>query len=49
MVAGAGCVGGGAALVAVITELWQLYLVYLLMAVGAATMHVGAISTVIGL
>jgi predicted MFS family arabinose efflux permease len=37
------------ALMALITELWQLYAVYLLMAVGAATMHVGAISTVVGL
>ena len=32
-----------------INALWQLYPVYLLMAVGAATMHVGAISTVVGL
>lgn len=36
-------------LLAFINALWQLYLVYLLMAVGAATMHVGAISTVVGL
>ena len=28
---------------------WQLYLAYMLMAVGAATMHVGAISNVVGL
>src|SRR6185436_17895258 len=38
-----------AALVVFINALWQLYPVYLLMAVGAATMHVGAISTVVGL
>ena len=37
------------ALLAVITAPWQLYLVYMLMAVGAATMHVGAISNVVGL
>ena len=37
------------ALLAVITALWQLYLAYLMMAVGAATMHVGAISNVVGL
>ena len=49
MLTGACCFGGAVALFAVITELWQLYLVYLLMAVGAATMHVGAISTVVGL
>src|SRR4029077_1038891 len=32
-----------------INALWQLYPVYLLMACGAATMHVGAISNVVGL
>ena len=46
---GACCFGSAVALLAFITALWQLYLVYLLMAVGAATMHVGAISTVVGL
>ena len=48
MLTGACCFGGAVALFAVITELWQLYLVYLLMAVGAASMHVGAISMVVG-
>src|SRR4051794_28736740 len=43
------CFGGGVALLPFINALWQLYLVYLVMAVGAATMHVGAISTVVGL
>ena len=33
----------------VIDALWQLYPVYLLMAIGAATMHVGAITNVVGL
>ena len=49
MLTGACCFGSAVALLAVIDALWQLYLVYLLMAVGAATMHVGAISTVVGL
>jgi MFS family permease len=49
MLTGACCFGTAVALLAVINALWQLYLVYLLMAVGAATMHVGAISTVVGL
>jgi len=46
---GACCFGAAVALLAVIAELWQLYLVYLLMAVGAASMHVGSISNVVGL
>jgi MFS family permease len=49
MLTGAFCFGSAVALLAVIDALWQLYLVYMLMAVGAATMHVGAISTVVGL
>jgi cyanate permease len=49
MLIGACCFGGAVMSLAFITALWQLYLVYLLMAVGAATMHVGAISTVVGL
>jgi MFS family permease len=49
LLAGACCFLGALVLLAAIGALWQLYLVYLLMAVGAATMHVGAISTVVGL
>src|ERR1051325_3722374 len=49
MLIGACCFGTAVALLAVIAELWQLYLVYLLMAVGAASMHVGAITNVVGL
>ncbi len=49
MLAGAACFGTSVALLAVITELWQLYAAYLIMAVGAASMHVGSISNVIGL
>ena len=49
MLTGACCFVVAVALLACVTELWQLYLVYLLMAVGTATMHVGAISTVVGL
>jgi MFS family permease len=46
---GASCFIAAVALLAVIESLWQLYAVYLLMAVGAATMHVGSISNVLGL
>ena len=49
MFAGTCCFAGAIMLLAFITQLWQLYLVYLLMAVGAASMHVGAISNVVGL
>jgi len=49
MLIGACCFGIAVALLAVIAELWQLYLAYLLMAVGAASMHVGAITNVVGL
>jgi MFS family permease len=49
MLIGACCFGSAVALLAVITELWQLYLAYMLMAVGAAPMHVGAITNVVGL
>jgi MFS family permease len=49
MLIGACCFGLAVALLAVIAELWQLYLAYLLMAVGAASMHVGAITNVVGL
>jgi len=49
MLTGACCFGSAVALLAFIAELWQLYLVYLLMAVGAASMHVGAITNVVGL
>jgi MFS family permease len=49
MLLGACSFGGGVALLGVIDALWQFYLAYVLMAVGAATMHVGAISNVVGL
>jgi MFS family permease len=49
MLIGACCFGTAVAMLAVIVELWQLYLAYLLMAVGAASMHVGAITNVVGL
>jgi MFS family permease len=49
MLIGTCCFVCAIALLACINALWQLYPVYLLMAVGAATMHVGAISTVVGL
>jgi MFS family permease len=46
---GACSFGSAVALLGVIDALWQLYLTYMLMAVGAASMHVGAISNVVGL
>lgn len=49
MLSGACCFIGAVALLAFITELWQLYAIYLLMSFGAASMHVGAISNVVGL
>lgn len=49
MLIGANCFGVAVALLAVIAELWQLYVAYLIMAVGAASMHVGSISNTIGL
>lgn len=49
MLFGGCCFGIAVALLAVIAELWQLYVAYLIMAIGAASMHVGSISNVIGL
>jgi MFS family permease len=49
MFIGACCFSSAVALLACIDALWQLYALYTLMAVGAATMHVGAISNVVGL
>jgi MFS family permease len=49
MFGGACCFGGAVVLLAVINAPWQLFPVYALMAAGAATMHVGAISNVVGL
>jgi MFS family permease len=49
MLIGGTCFAVAVALIAVITELWQLYVAYLIMSVGAATMHVGSISNVVGL
>src|SRR5215510_155775 len=49
MLGGMLCFGSAVALLAVINAPWQLYFAYMLMAAGAATMHVGAISNVVGL
>jgi MFS family permease len=49
MLTGACCFGAAVAALALVTAPWQLYAVYLVMAFGAATMHVGAISNVVGL
>jgi MFS family permease len=49
MLIGGGCFAVAVALLAVINAPWQLFGAYLIMAVGAASMHVGAISNVVGL
>jgi MFS family permease len=49
MLVGAGCFAIAVALLAVITAPWQLFAAYLVMTVGAASMHVGSISNVVGL
>jgi MFS family permease len=49
MLTGACCFGAAVAALALVTAPWQLYAAYLVMAFGAATMHVGAISNVVGL
>jgi len=46
---GACCLCGALALLAFISALWQLYAVYLIMAVGSAAMHVGSITNILGL
>jgi MFS family permease len=43
------CLGSAVALLAFVAAPWQLYLVYFIMAVGSAAMHVGAITSVLGL
>jgi MFS family permease len=49
MLIGTCCFALAVTLLAVITSLWQLYVAYLIMAFGAASMHVGSISNVVGL
>jgi MFS family permease len=46
---GASCLGSSVALLAFVAAPWQLYAVYLLMAVGSAATHIGAITNVLGL
>jgi MFS family permease len=46
---GAACMGAAVALLGFITTQWQLFAVYLLLAAGAAAMHTGAITTIVGL
>jgi MFS family permease len=43
------CLGSAVALLAFVAAPWHLYLVYFIMAVGSAAMHVGAITNVLGL
>jgi cyanate permease len=49
LLVGACCLVGAVALLAFIGALWQLYAVYLVMAVGSAAMHVGSITNILGL
>jgi MFS family permease len=49
MLFGACCLVAAVALIAVVDSLWQLYAAYLIMSFGAASMHVGSISNVVGL
>ena len=46
---GACCLISAVALLAFVGALWQLYAVYLVMAVGSAAMHVGSITNILGL
>src|SRR6185503_15415378 len=49
LLTGAACMGSAVALLAFITAPWQLFAAYLLLATGAAAMHTGAITTIVGL
>ena len=46
---GAACMATAVTLLAFITAPWQLFAAYLILATGAAAMHTGAITTIIGL
>jgi MFS family permease len=46
---GSACMAAAVGLLAFVTTPWQLYAVYLLLATGAAAMHTGAITTILGL
>jgi MFS family permease len=46
---GAACMGTAVTLLAFITAPWQLFAAYLILATGAAAMHTGAITTIVGL
>ena len=41
--------GNSVTLIAFITAPWQLFAAYLILATGAAAMHTGAITTIVGL
>jgi MFS family permease len=43
------CLAGAVTLLAFIDALWQLYAAYLVLALGSAAMHVGAITNILGL
>jgi MFS family permease len=46
---GAACMGTAVTLLAFITAPWQLFAAYLILATGAAAMHTGAVTTIVGL
>lgn len=49
MLTGAGCLAAAVALLGLVVAPWQLYAVYLLLALGVVTMHTGAITNIVGL
>jgi MFS family permease len=46
---GTACMGAAVTLLAFVTAPWQLFAAYLILATGAAAMHTGAITTIVGL
>lgn len=46
---GGACMAAAVGLLAFVTRPWQFYAVYLVLAIGAAAMHTGAITTILGL
>ena len=49
VLSGTCCLATAVFLLAFVTAPWQLYAVYLILATGAASMHTGAITTIVGL
>jgi len=49
MLAGACCLGTAVVLLGCVSAPWQLYAVYLILAIGVVAMHTGAITNIVGL